>query len=518
MWDGAIIAACGGARIAPLGEDMAGQTSDELLALFDTARLNARYWAIFVIMSAIIVLEFFDFGVVAFLLAVVGPAWHLTYGQSATILYSGGIGSIVGALAFGAFADAWGRKTSIVVGTFICGIGAALNGLVPNGEWLLFAALRFVVGVGLTAAVVPALTIVVELTPTRHRTVVTSLYVVFATAGGFVASLSAAVLLGAIGWRGMAMLGIGVTVAGCFAWALVPESVRWLAAKGRFAEARAEVAKQLGVPLQGVPLPTVAPTTQPRASLSELFEQPRMFFETIFIWGGAATAAYGVYLWGPTVIALLQKIPVPQAAKYFVFVTGSGIVGKIVVSFVAPLVGRRALGALWGFAGAAALAAAAFYHGFLVAGVPVMVLLLAASAFCIDGSFSNLAPLHRRELRRAPRSPLLRPRPDRKRRRQDTRTAVDRADRRHRQHRLAAGDRRRADRRLPVPCRGHGAGRAVVPAAWGRDARSGDDGRGRAAGGRCAKTRLDPGVVTGRGAGCFREPCACVRLRPAHAF
>jgi MFS transporter, putative metabolite:H+ symporter len=43
-----------------------------------------------------------------------------------------------------------GRKTSIVVGTFICGIGAALNGLVPNGQWVLFAALRFIVGIGLT--------------------------------------------------------------------------------------------------------------------------------------------------------------------------------------------------------------------------------------------------------------------------------------------------------------------------------------------------------------------------------
>ena len=194
---------------------MAGRTSDELLALFDTAQLNARYWAIFVIMSAIIVLEFFDFGIVAFLLAVVGPAWHLTYGQSATILYSGGVGSIIGALAFGAFSDAWGRKTSIVVGTFICGIGAALNGFVPDGQWLLFAALRFIVGIGLTAAVVPALTIVVELTPTRHRTLVTSFYIVFATAGGFVASLSSALLLGAIGWRGIAMLRLSVTLAGC---------------------------------------------------------------------------------------------------------------------------------------------------------------------------------------------------------------------------------------------------------------------------------------------------------------
>lgn len=371
---------------------MAANASEDLLALFDSAPLNRRYWIAFIIMSAIFVLEFFDFSVVAFLLAVVGPKWHLTYGQSATILYSGGIGSIVGALVFGALSDAWGRNSVTVLGTFICGIGAALNGLVPHGNWELFAALRFVVGVGLTAAVTPALTIVVELTPTRHRTLVTSFYVVFASAGGLVASLTAAALLAHIGWRGMAMLGLVVTVAGILAALFVPESVRWLAAKGRFAEARAEVAKHLGLPLASVPLPTVVPAVQPRGKLSELFQQPRMFFETVFIWGGAATAAYGVYLWGPTVVAMLLKVPVPQAAKYFVFVAGSGVIGKIVVSFVSPLMGRRALGIVWGFAGAVALTAAGYYHAVFIGGVPLMIVLLAASAFCIDGSFSNLAP------------------------------------------------------------------------------------------------------------------------------
>ena len=371
---------------------MAAQTSEDLLALFDRAPLNLRYWVAFTIMSAIFVLEFFDFSVVAFLLAVVGPRWHLTYGQSATILYSGGIGSIVGALVFGALSDAWGRKSVTILGTFICGIGAALNGLVPSGHWALFALLRFVVGVGLTAAVTPALTIVVELTPTRHRTLVTSFYVVFASAGGLLASFTSAALLAHIGWRGMAMLGLVVTVAGILAAMFVPESVRWLAAKGRFAEARAEVAKHLGLPLSAVPLPTIPPAVQPRGKLSELFEQPRMFFETLFIWGGAATAAYGVYLWGPTVVAMLLKVPVPQAAKYFVFVAGSGVIGKIVVSFVSPLIGRRALGIIWGFAGAIALAAAGYYHAAFIGGVPMMIVLLAASAFCIDGSFSNLAP------------------------------------------------------------------------------------------------------------------------------
>jgi putative MFS transporter len=190
----------------------------------------------------------------------------------------------------------------------------------------------------------------------------------------------------------MAMLGLSVTLFGLLALAFVPESVRWLAAKGRFAEARATTATHLGLPLQAVPLPTALPASVPRGRLSDLLHQPRLFWETLLIWGGAATAAYGVYLWGPTVVALLLKVPVPQAAKYFIFVAGSGVIGKIVVSLVAPLIGRRALGIIWGFGGVAALAGAGYYHGVFVDGFPLMIVLLAASAFCIDGSFSNLAP------------------------------------------------------------------------------------------------------------------------------
>ena len=99
---------------------------------------------------------------------MLGPQWHLTYGQSAIILYSGGIGAICGAVIWGALADAWGRKPQLVLGTFICGIGAGAIGFVPDGAWGMFAILRFVVGFGLTAAVTPCLTIVVETAPTPH--------------------------------------------------------------------------------------------------------------------------------------------------------------------------------------------------------------------------------------------------------------------------------------------------------------------------------------------------------------
>ena len=371
---------------------MPGQTSEDLLALFDSAPLNRRYWVAFALMSAVFVYDFFDFLVVGYLLAQVAPEWHLTYGQSAVILYSGGVGAILGALVFGALSDAWGRKQQIVIGTFICAFSAGLIAAIPEGAWWLFAILRFFVGIGLTAAVTPSLTVVVELTPTRHRTIATSFYVVFASAGGFLAPLISAALLGPFGWRGVAVVGFGAAVIGVLVWLYTPESVRWLAAKGRFEEARAEVARHLDLPLQSVPLPAVPPTTVPSGNLLDLLSQPRMFLETILIWGGSSTAGYGVYLWGPTIVALLLKVPVPQAAKYFVFVSAAGVTGKIIVTLIAPLIGRRALGVMWGLGGVVALAAAGYYNGVFVGGLPLLVILLCCSTFCIEGGFSNLAP------------------------------------------------------------------------------------------------------------------------------
>ena len=138
---------------------------EDFMTLFDEAPLNRRYWLIFALMAAVFVFDFFDFVIVGYLLAAVAPEWHLTYGQSAVILYSGGIGAIVGAVLFGAFADAWGRKKQVVIGTLMCAISSGLIAFIPNGSWFLFAIFRFFVGAGLSAAVTPSITIVVELTP-----------------------------------------------------------------------------------------------------------------------------------------------------------------------------------------------------------------------------------------------------------------------------------------------------------------------------------------------------------------
>jgi putative MFS transporter len=371
---------------------MAAQTSEDLLALFDAAPLNRRYWVTFAIMAGVFVLDFFDFFLIAFVMSVIGPEWHLTYGQGALILYGAGLGAIIGSLTWGALGDRFGRKMQTVTGTLICGICAGSIGLLPTGAWIALALLRFLVGFGLAAGVTPALTIVVEQTPTRWRTGMTSFYVVFASAGTLLASFTAASLLHAFGWRGVAMTGFIAIIIGLLVWALVPESVRWLTAKGRFAEARAEVAKLLDLPLDRVPLPTIRPTVEPRASLKDLYAKPTLFWQTVLIWGGSSTAAYGYYLWGPTIVALALHVSPAQAAKYFVYVSGTGVIGKIIVSLIASSTGRRGLGIGFGFAAVVCLFAAGYFNGVLLGTFPVFVILVAASAFFVEGGFSNLAP------------------------------------------------------------------------------------------------------------------------------
>ncbi len=373
---------------------MAAATSDDLLSVLDQCPLNGRYWTVFGLLSAVGVVDFFDFFSVGFLVAVIGPQWHLTYGAAAAILLGGGIGAIVGSLAGGAVGDVWGRKAMIVVGTFICAIGAAAIAVIPNGAWVLFAVLRFFVGFGLGASFAPATTMIVEMTPTRHRTVVSSLFVLSASVGGFLASATVAALLGLIGWRGIAGLGVVPIVVAAGTLLFVPESIRWLTAKGRFEEARAAVAKLLQLPASAVPLPVAAakPAARARASLAELYAQPALFWMTLITWGGAATAAYGMSLWGPTIIAQLMHISVKQAAHFFVYVSAAGILGKIVFSFAAPLFGRRRLGQIHGFATFFALAAAAYFHSLLIGGISVFVIALAFTDFFNAGGFSNLAP------------------------------------------------------------------------------------------------------------------------------
>src|SRR3569833_2663878 len=83
---------------------------EDLVELYDQAPLNPRYWISMALAITTSVFDFFDFFIVGFLVAVLAPQWHLTFGQTSVMLLSAGVGAIIGTLLRGALAARIGRK------------------------------------------------------------------------------------------------------------------------------------------------------------------------------------------------------------------------------------------------------------------------------------------------------------------------------------------------------------------------------------------------------------------------
>src|ERR1700724_4499551 len=142
----------------------ARDSAQDWLTAIEKSPLTPRYYATIVLIVLQEMFEFYDFFLVGYLVSVLAPGWHLTYGQSAVMLLSSGVGAIAGSLAGGLLADRVGRKKMVWGGGLIFSLGAAGCALIPDGAWILFSILRFVVGFGSIAALSAQNPLVVEIT------------------------------------------------------------------------------------------------------------------------------------------------------------------------------------------------------------------------------------------------------------------------------------------------------------------------------------------------------------------
>ena len=73
-------------------------------------KLTANQWKIALAATIGDMLDFFDFGLIGFVLAFIVKDWHLTFGESGMILLASGISAPFGSLLWGWAADKIGRR------------------------------------------------------------------------------------------------------------------------------------------------------------------------------------------------------------------------------------------------------------------------------------------------------------------------------------------------------------------------------------------------------------------------
>jgi MFS family permease len=184
--------------------------------------LRAWPWRVLVLAALVGVLVDFDGTVLYLALPAIATDFHapvteLT--QAASVL---AVGSIL-ALPLGALADRRGRRFTLVMVTAGFAVGNVLSGLATSLLWLALARLFAVCFA--TAALGLALTIVIEASPARNR----SLLVTAVSFGGGAGAGVSAILypLLAPHWRYLYLLGgCGIFLAGAL-WRWLPESRVW---------------------------------------------------------------------------------------------------------------------------------------------------------------------------------------------------------------------------------------------------------------------------------------------------
>ncbi|ASK27905.1 sugar porter family MFS transporter [Neisseria chenwenguii] len=149
-------------------------------------------------------------------------------------------GTVIGAIFGSVPTDKFGRKKTLIAIGVLYVVGALGSALV-NDPWT-FAFFRFIGGLGVGASTIAAPAYVSEIAPAEKRGRLVAMYQFNIVFGILIAYLSNFVFssldLGANTWRWM--LGIQVVPAAIYTLMVlaIPMSPRWLAMKGRYAEAR----------------------------------------------------------------------------------------------------------------------------------------------------------------------------------------------------------------------------------------------------------------------------------------
>ena len=182
-----------------------------------------------------------DVGLVSFILAQPAVSWSATPGELSWIASAGFIGMAIGAGVGGLLADRIGRRSVFAITLLVYELATDASALSWSVGSLLV--LRIVVGLGLGAELPVASTLVSEVAPPRVRGRIIVLLEAFWAVGWTVAAVIGffVVPAGDNGWRWALALGAAPALYAAVVRLGLPESVRFLEAKGRHDEAERTV-------------------------------------------------------------------------------------------------------------------------------------------------------------------------------------------------------------------------------------------------------------------------------------
>jgi putative MFS transporter len=372
---------------------------DDVVARIERLPISSWHVKARLIIGVATFFDAFDALAIAFVLPVLVPLWKLTAPQVGIMISVGYLGQLVGALLFGWVAQRFGRVKAMVWSILVLALMSFACAFAWDYASLLV--FRAVQGIGLGGEVPVAAVYISEIARAKGRGRFVLLYELIFPIGLVAAGLAGSWIVPNLGWQYMFLIGGLPAVLAVFMQRLLPESPRWLAVRGRHAEAEKalQYIEQATERATGEPLPkaqTVVSTRGKPATWSDLFGRDYLQRTLVvwMMWFSAYLITYGLTVWLPTIYRTVFHLPLEVSLQYGLITQVIGLLGTLTCALTIDYWGRRPWFAV-AFAGAAAALCALWFVG---ATNPERVLVLVSAAFFCSSVLSIGVYLYTPEL------------------------------------------------------------------------------------------------------------------------
>lgn len=321
------------------------------------------------LLGVITFFEAFDLLLISFTLPLLKQQWQLDPTQVTLIIGSGTLGMLLGALFAGALADRVGRKPVLLAAMLLTGLFSALIACSSDWQGLLLG--RLLQGIGIGAEVPIAALYLSEIVSARVRGRFVLVYELSFPCGLMFAGMACTWALPLMGWRPLYWLGSVPLLLAVLVYAYVPESARWLAARGQFRRAQACMAHMERATGCAVPEPTPVEdltTAGRRASVGwrQLFNPGlrHASASVAALWFLGYLVNFALLIWLPSLYVEVFSTSLAQALNFALLSNVAGLAGCMAGAGCVDRIGRVPL----------------LFGGYLGAGLSLVLIALTVAA------------------------------------------------------------------------------------------------------------------------------------------
>jgi len=234
----AIVGGLGIAAYGLLPRDIAKQlaaSQDIVVSPPEDAPLSRAHWMLMAVLVIALIIDIMKPASLALTLPGMMTEYHVDKATVSAFPFSALTGTVIGSIIWGVIADIYGRKASILLSAVMF-VGTSICGAMPSLAWNV--GMCFLMGAAAGGMLPVTYALLAEMMPSKHRGWALVLVGGLGAVGGyFAANGLSALLQPAFGWRILWILNLPTGLSLVLLGAFIPESAKFLLARGRREEA-----------------------------------------------------------------------------------------------------------------------------------------------------------------------------------------------------------------------------------------------------------------------------------------